>query len=80
MSIPKHPLNDITICYDIEGVFMLVKLFDEEHERDLEIRVNDFLRANDNIKIIDIKYQTAILYDEREQIYSFSCLIMYEKN
>lgn len=57
---------------------MLVKIFDEEHEKDLELVVNDFLIKNKDISIIDIKYQVAITYDEREQIYCYSCLIMYE--
>lgn len=57
---------------------MLVKIFDEEHEKDLEFVVNDFLLKNKNLEIIDIKYQVAITYDEREQIYCYSCLIMYK--
>lgn len=58
---------------------MLVKLFDEEHERDLEIRVNDFLKHHPNIEVVDIKYQVAITYDEREQIFCFSCMIIYNE-
>lgn len=56
---------------------MKVKLFDESHEHDLEIMVNEFLNDND-IKVIDIKYQVATLYDGRSQIYCFSCMIIYE--
>ena len=68
------------MCYDIRGVFfMLVKIFDEEHEQDLEAKVNDFLLRNKELKIIDIKYQVAITYDEREQIYCYSCMIIYKK-
>ena len=51
---------------------MLVKIFDEEHEKDLELVVNDFLIRNKHLEIIDIKYQVAITYDEREQIYCYS--------
>lgn len=58
---------------------MLVKIFDEEHEQDLEAKVNDFLLRNKELKIIDIKYQVAITYDEREQIYCYSCMIIYKK-
>lgn len=58
---------------------MLVKIFDEEHEKDLELVVNDFLIKNKHLRIIDIKYQVAITYDQREQVYCYSCLIMYEK-
>lgn len=58
---------------------MLVKIFDEEHEKDLELVVNDFLIRNKEIEVIDIKYTVAITYDEREQIYCYSCLIMYNR-
>ncbi len=58
---------------------MLVKIFDEEHEKDLELVVNDFLIRNKEIEVIDIKYTVAITYDEREQIYCYSCLIMYKQ-
>ena len=34
---------------------MRVKLFDENHENDLESSVNEFLKSN-NCDIIDIKY------------------------
>lgn len=58
---------------------MYVRIFDENHEEDLEEVINDFLN-NDNIKVIDIKYQVAIMYDYKslEQIYCYSALIMYE--
>ena len=57
---------------------MLVKIFDEEHEKDLELVVNDFLIRNKHLEIIDIKYQVAITYDEREQIFCYSCMIVYK--
>ena len=56
---------------------MRIKIFDEYHEQDLELKVNDFLKTIKNEKIIDLKYQLAVLYDEREQIYCFSCMIVY---
>ena len=61
---------------------MLVKLFDENHELDLEKKVNDFLANYDSQEIIDIKYQVATLYDGRSQIYRYSCMIIIddEKN
>lgn len=55
---------------------MFVKLFDENHELDLESKVNDFLNNYETEDIIDIKYSVATLYDGRSQIYCFSCLIM----
>lgn len=57
---------------------MKVKIFDEGHERDLEIKVNQFLFNLADEQIIDIKYQVATLYDEREQIYCFSAMIIYK--
>ncbi len=55
---------------------MFVKIFDEEHELDLEAKVNDFLKDIDDKKIIDIKYNIACLYDGRGQIYCYSCMII----
>jgi len=55
---------------------MKVKIFDEDHEKDLEEKINDFLEKD--IKVIDIKYQVAIMYDNREQIFCYSALIIYE--
>ena len=58
---------------------MLVKVFDENHELDLEMKVNDFLKNINDEDVIDIKYQVATLYDEREQIYCYSAMIIYKK-
>lgn len=60
---------------------MFVRIFDENHEEDLEEVINDFIN-NENIKVIDIKYQIALMYDYKsfEQIYCYSALIMYELN
>lgn len=57
---------------------MRVKLFDESHEADLEEAINSFLEDNQNIVIIDIKYQISTLYDYKEQIYCYSALIIYD--
>ena len=54
---------------------MKVKLFDEEDEGDLEDDINDFL--NDNIEVIDIKYEVAIPIYNEEQVYCFSAMIVY---
>lgn len=59
---------------------MKVKIFDESHERDLELKVNDFLSQINKKQLLDIKYQVALMYDEREQIYCFSCMIIYDDN
>ncbi len=55
---------------------MKVKIFDESHEKDLEEKVNEFLKDTKNI--IDIKYQVSITMFSEEQIYCFSALIMYK--
>ena len=60
------------------GVFMYVRIFDENHELDLEKKINDFLKGISDEKIIDIKYQISTLYDYKEQIYCYSALIIYD--
>lgn len=62
--------------YNTNGDKMKVKIFDEGHEKDLEKSINDFL--NDNIELIDIKYQVSIGVFSEEQIYCFSALILYK--
>ncbi len=55
-----------------------VKVIDESHEKDLERSVNAFLMLNKNVK--DIQFRTAISIFSDEQIYCFSCMIVYEEN
>ena len=55
---------------------MKVKLFDFEHEEDLEEEVNKFIA---DIEVVDIKYQASHFECNGEQIYSFSCMIVYKK-
>ena len=57
---------------------MKVKLFDEGHEKDLELAINDFLCDNE-VDIVDIKYEVAIAVSGEEQIYCFSAMILYNK-
>ena len=54
---------------------MKVKLFDYESEKDLEEAINDFL--DDDMNLIDIKYQVSIAVCGEEQIYCFSAMIIY---
>lgn len=54
---------------------MKVKLFDENHEKDLEDSINDFL--DNEIEVIDIKYEVAISLVGEEQIYCFSAMVIY---
>lgn len=56
---------------------MKVKIFDEEHEKDLEKKINEFLSETDK-EIIDIKFQVSTSIFGEEQIYCFSALIMYK--
>lgn len=55
---------------------MKVKIFDEGHEKDLEDAVNKFLLTVKTI--IDIKYQVAIMFDMKEQIYCYSAMVIYK--
>ncbi|KOO46785.1 sporulation protein Cse60 [Priestia koreensis] len=59
---------------------MRVKIFDEEHEQDLEEVLNEFLQSLPHKSITDIKYQVAVGKDmDGSQIYCFSALVMYEE-
>ncbi len=53
---------------------MKVKIFDENHEKDLEEKINDFIEEKE---VIDIKYQVAIAVSGEDQIYCYSAIIMY---
>lgn len=54
---------------------MRVKIFDMEDEKDLEMAINDFL--DDDMDVIDIKYQVSSSIYSEEQIYCFSAMIVY---
>ena len=64
------------IFYYIFGDLMKVKIFDLEDEKDLEDEVNSFLSNND-INVIDIKYQVSIGVFSEEQVFCFSAMIIY---
>lgn len=57
-----------------------VKVFDYEHEKDLEEAINAFLQKIEVRKFIDIKYHVAAMVEteEEEQIYCFTAMIIYE--
>ncbi len=55
---------------------MKVKLFDENHEKDLEDSINKFIKDKE---VIDIKYQLAISINGEEQLYCFSAMVVYEE-
>ena len=54
-----------------------VKIFDEEHEEDLQNVINEFLK---NHRYIDIQYQCSVCGNSEEQIYCFSAMIVYEND
>ncbi len=56
-------------------IIMKVKLFDENHEKDLEDSINKFIGDKD---VIDIKYQVAISINGEEQLYCFTAMIIYD--
>ena len=58
---------------------MRVKVFDERHERDLENKVNLFLTTIQSKNIVDIKFSVSNSIFGNEQIYCFSCMIIYEE-
>jgi len=55
---------------------MKVKVFDENHEKDLEEAINNFL-VNLEGELIDIKYQVALSVFSEEQVFCFSAMIIY---
>ncbi|MDN4072537.1 MULTISPECIES: sporulation protein Cse60 [Fictibacillus] len=60
-----------------------IKLFDEEHEADLEEAVNLFLENLHESNIKDIKYQVSISdslrQEEEPTIYSYSIMVIYNE-
>ena len=53
---------------------MKVKVFDCDHEKDLENVLNEFIVDK---KIIDIKYSVSSSIFGDEQIYCFSAMVLY---
>ena len=57
---------------------MQVEIFDEEHEKDLQYKINSFLASLKDSEVVDIKYSVAaFLNSNSEQIYCYSALIIY---
>ena len=54
---------------------MKVKVFDESHELDSEVAINNFLEGVE--EVFDIKFSVSVAVSE-EQIYCFSALVMYK--
>lgn len=57
-------------------IFVKVKIFDDEDEKDLEKDINDFLGELEG-EVVDIKYQVSIGIFSEEQIFCFSAMIVY---
>ena len=64
----------IITIYNLNGDNMKVKVFDLDHEKDLEDSVNEFIEDKE---VIDIKYQVSIAANGEDQIYCFSAMIIY---
>lgn len=58
---------------------MKVKIFDCEHEKDLEDKINDFLNKINNVRINDIQYRVAVSINNEEQIFCYSAMIIYKE-
>ena len=56
---------------------MKVKIFDYEDETDLEEDINSFIETNDDIEVVDIKYQVSVGVFSDEQVFCFSAMIIY---
>ena len=54
--------------YNIYGERMKVKIFDEDHEEDLENKINEFIIDKE---IIDIKYSVGESVFSEKKIYCF---------
>jgi len=55
-----------------------VKIIDENHEKDLETSVNNFLSTL-SCDIIDIQFRVAVSVFSDEQIFCFSAMVVYEE-
>ncbi|MEI5908807.1 sporulation protein Cse60 [Bacillus spongiae] len=55
-----------------------VRLFDYEHEQDLQKELNAFLAGFSSRDIIDIKYNVSAATTDKEQIYCFSAMVIYQ--
>ncbi len=56
-----------------------VKLFDFEHEADLEEAVNDFLQTVQAESVVSVDFQVAVADAQRhaETVFCFSAMVVY---
>ncbi len=60
-------------------IMIKVKTFDENHELDLQDKINDFLKTIKEEDFIDIKFSVGVVsLIDKEQIFCFSALIIYK--
>lgn len=57
---------------------MKVKVFDCDHEKDLEEQINTFFEETE-CDVIDIKYQVGVSIFSEEQVFCYSAMIVYTK-
>lgn len=76
----KHNFGCVRIPFIIERRERMLKVavFDEEHEKDLQHEINEFLKKLSEDQLVDIKYDVSAACDPQgEQLYCFSALILY---
>lgn len=56
-------------------MFVKVKVFDCDHEKDLEEEINNFIQ---DVEVIDIKFNVGVSIFSEEQIFCFSALVVYK--
>lgn len=61
---------------------MQVKLFDFEHEEDLEEALNDFLATLQEENIVEVKYQVAVADNPKtfDTVFCFSAMVIYRSS
>ncbi len=61
-----------------ETKMVQVKLFDCDHEKDLQDAINHFLATLDSSDVIDIKYGVSAFPETTgDQIYCFTAMVIY---
>ena len=58
---------------------MRVIIFDEQHEEDLMDDINTFFIIHPSIHVLSMHYSTCCMAHQEEQIYCFSCMIVYNE-
>ena len=60
---------------------LTVKIFDEEHENDLEESIDHFIQSSDGlIEIEDIQFRVTVAEDSLgDQVFCFSAMVVYQQ-